>query len=72
MPGPGGLEFVSALQGDPGLRAIPVVLMTAPPKRAAGAAALVVGKPIDLPDLLATIRGSLNVGLSPHSVSPER
>jgi CheY-like chemotaxis protein len=72
MPGPDGLEFVTTLQADPELRTIPVVLMTASPKRVGGASAIVVGKPIDLPDLLAKIRGTLNVNLPPHSVPAER
>ncbi len=71
MPGPGGLEFVTTLQADPELRTIPVVLMTASPKRVGGASAVVIGKPINVPDLLAKLRGSLDLSSPLHRLSTE-
>lgn len=62
MPGMDGLECLTALKADPGLRSIPVILMTARAQQAdidagvaAGAAAYLI-KPFQLDNLLRTIQ----------------
>ena len=56
MPVMSGAELYTALQADPGLASIPVVVSTSDPSRAP-AGVLLMRKPIDLDRLLAVIEG---------------
>jgi CheY-like chemotaxis protein len=58
MPRLSGEDFLRALRGDPALRALPVVLMTAASggKDGLPAADVLLSKPFELADFLAAVR----------------
>jgi len=55
MPVMSGTEMYAAMQGDPGLAQIPVIISTSDPSRAPSGV-LIMRKPIDVPRLLAAVK----------------
>lgn len=71
MPGFNGFEIYRVLQADPKLATIPVIIVTAaPPRDRAGLeVAATIRKPLDLQELLFTVRRA--IGRADFTATPE-